>query len=234
MKISNAVFVFILLIVSSAAADEFKVPYEIVKGKVKTLGYVLEPKKALTEEHVDFDKFYDKSPDGRWIAIVFCDYDYNVNVWLYDAQSKARPSLIDTDAGRHVFIRWYGKDVLEVGWGGMGYRMSDLFELNNLRKKTHIDDPIYIDNERKIYVRYYFNYDGPGGSVQHHIVVGPAFSTIAKEEHFVVHLDIESLVDGVTSFENIEIKNDTLIVKYKKRDKSLVREEFRPQLLQKR
>ncbi len=219
---------FFISSLSYAVAEEIEVPFKVRHGKIEAFGYILMPKVPLKGEDEDFISF-DKSPNSRWITIVAGDYP-NIDVWLYDAKSRKAPVRVNTTPGRHVFIKWHGDEVIEVYWAGMGYQMSDLFKTSEPNRKTHIDDLLYYDKERLVYVRYYFK--KKDDKIHFFVSMGRAFAEDSKEEHFVVGLDPTSLVDAVMAFEDVEIIRDKLIITHKRQDSRVIKEEFKPGLLQ--
>lgn len=202
-------------------AKEFKCQYELYDGKIKVFDYLLEPKNPIDDTE-DTVIACDSSPDGRWITVQ-SGYRISVDIWLYDSYTKKRPIRIDTQPGNHTRVNFHSNAVFEVRWGGMGYRMSDFFQVDKPKVKVHIDDVLSYFDVLDAYVSFYEN----------GVVIGKVFEKIMPEKF---HIDFDltkdpNAISPLFVIDKIKIIGEELIVSHRRTNGQMTTEVFKPKLL---
>ncbi len=207
-----------------------RVGYVIAGGALHAFGYALKPDAPLdlsdpsTEEAIFVQ--IARSPSGRRSVIQFMhkgeeppglSYDY----WLHDSATKATPVKFELDPGRNAGVAWRGDDLIEVEWGGMGYRVSEFIRAEELQKRARVDDLLLFDEPRGLYVSFF----------REGVEVGRLFSPETEKQRFPLPLEYTSVVDASLTIEDVEIDGSALYVTHRKADGSLDRVRLLPELL---
>ena len=156
--------------------------YDVVEGAVLVFGHRLETENPLPEigDCEGCGKIgFVSSPGGRWVLIV-SDVRFKANdVWLYDTANGAMPvRLAGKRRGRHLTTTWFSDHVFELRWAGVGYSTSLLFEAAEPGAGRALDDLLFYDAARDVYVRYFFDEEAASDMVE----IGAVFAPPAQAD----------------------------------------------------
>lgn len=204
------------------------VEYEVVGGRLAVFGYVLDPIYPIPGADVEGRVIaFHVSPDKKWIVIQ-SGYRIEVDLWLYDTESKAKPVRIASQPGNHTTVNWHGSEVFEVFWGGMGYGMSQLFRVADPQTGKRIDDMLLYDPRRDVYVSFLID-----DSLSSVIEMGKVFSEQKpKSERFKLDLEYTYVSDARFAIDDSKIIGNKVVVTHTKTSGDKVEETFSPRLLQ--
>lgn len=220
----------ILIILLSSSSDLWakEIEYEVVGGKLAVFGYVLDPKYPIPG--ADFEGrviAFHLSPDKKWIVIQ-SGYRIKVDLWLYNTETKAKPVRIASQPGNHTTVNWHGREVFEIFWGGMGYSMSQLFQVGDPQIGKRINDMLLYDQRRSVYVSFLID-----DSLSSWIEIGRTFyEQKLKPERFKLNLEYTYLSDARFAINDVKIIGNRIVVTHTKMNGEEVEETFSSRFLQ--
>ncbi len=198
------------------------VEYQVVAGKLAVFGHVLDPKYPIPGDDDEGRVIaFHSSPNERWIVIQ-SGYRVEVDLWLYDTQTKAKPVRIASQPGNHTRVSWHGNRVFGVSWGGMGYRMSELFQVEDPQRGKRIDDMLLYDEGRDIYVSFFIDHALGTG-----VELGRVFGGQGrKPERFRLNLEYTYASNARFAIEDATIAGNKIVVTHTRESGKKVRETF--------
>jgi hypothetical protein len=199
-----------------------KLSYKVIDGRLSVFGHVLTPrfpvKASDPPEEDDTLVGLHHSPSGRWV-IIRTGRRLELEMWLYDSQTREVPRKILAGGGSHVTSYWHGDDAFEIRHAGMGYWKSDFFLSRDLGKTFQVDDLLLYDPERDLYLSFYM--DG--------VEVGRGFDRAGSHpERFDIKLEYTYRSDAAFTIEAVELRGQHLVVSHHKADGTIVQETFTP------
>ena len=200
------------------------IEYRVVEGRLEVLGYVLNPRYPIPGDDYEGRVIaFHPSPDGRWVVIQ-SGYRVEVDLWLYDTETEARPVRIDTDPGNHTSVNWHGNGTFEVFWAGMGSTMGELFRVDDLGHGARVDQMLHYDAARDIYVSFFS--EEASGNLEVGIEIGHAFVHRRHPERFTLDLDYAYLSNARFMIDEVEIRGNDVVVTYTMRSGEQARVAF--------
>ena len=220
----------ILSFLSSLSSDLWaeEIEYDVLDGKLTVFGYMLDPKYPIPGADSE-DRFitFRQSPNKKWIVIQ-SGYRIKVDLWLYNNETKAKPVRIASQPGNHTAVNWYGSKVFEIFWGGMGYSMSQLFQVEDPQIGQQIDDMLLYDYRRDVYVSFFVDDSYSSG-----IEIGRAFyEPKLKPERFKLNLEYTYVSDARFAINDVRIIRNRVAVTHTKMNGVKVVETFSARALQ--
>jgi hypothetical protein len=227
MMITNRIL-FVLIIAISVGvsfASEREYPYTVHKGEIVVFGYALHSKEITAAK----DRFYvsfEESPSKRWIIIVYDEPFERGVAWLYDKTTKTEPRLVKTvRIGRHFGAEWYSDRVFAIYGGGMGYKTSRLFRVEDPNNYRELDDIVAYEPERDIYALLDMK------EFKFFIVIGRTFHP-EKEKRFLIPIYCKYVSERMGSIKNLKFTNKGFTVKYKNEKEKIVTEKFQTNIIE--
>ena len=221
---------FVLSILTSLSSDLWaaEIKYEVVGGKLAVFGYVLEPKYPIPGP--DFEGrviAFHFSPDKKWLVIQ-SGYRVKVDLWLYNTETKAKPVRIASQPGNHTTVNWHGCEVFEIFWGGMGYSVSQLFQVGDPQTGKQIDNLLIYDCQRDVYVSFLIDDSRSSG-----IEIGRIFFEQKLEpEKFKLNLEYTYVSDALSTIKDVNIIGNKVVVAHTKMNGKRIEESFSSRFLQ--
>jgi hypothetical protein len=210
------------LVFASGVVFAKGVEYQVIAGKLAVFGHVLDPKYPIPSDDEEGRVIaFHPSPNEKWIVIQ-SGYRVEVDLWLYNTQTKAKPVRIASQPGTHTTVNWHGSQVFEVAWGGMGYSVSELFEVKDLQGGKRINDMLLYDQERDIYVSFLIDKALGAG-----IEVGRAFVKETRQpERYKLNLEYTYVSDARFAIDDVAITGKKVVVTHTRANGEKVRESF--------
>jgi hypothetical protein len=221
--ISRADLTYVILLEYKAL--KMKYPYTVHKGEISVLGYTLHSEEITATKNNNYVSFTE-SPNKRWLLIVYDEPFERGIAWLYDKTTKAPPRLVKTARfGRHFGAEWYGDRVFAIWGGGMGYKTSRLFSVDDLDHYKELDDIIAYDPERDIYALLDMK------EFKFFIVIGRAFHP-EKEERFLIPIYSKYVPDSMDSIKILKFIDHGFTIKYKNKNEKIVTETVKTKIIE--
>ncbi|MFQ5995008.1 MAG: hypothetical protein ACE5K1_07915 [Acidiferrobacterales bacterium] len=208
-----------------SVSSERDIEYKVLDGKLSVFGHVLNPKYPIPGDDYEGRVIaFHASPNSKRIVIQ-SGYRVEVDLWLYDTETKTRPIRIPSKPGNHTTVNWHGNSVFEVFWGGMGYSMSQLFRVAAPQNGKRIDDMLLYDEQWDVYVSF-FTDDKAG------IEVGRAFpERELKPEKIKLDLEYTYVSDARFTIDDVRIVGNKIVVTHTKANGEKVEEAFSSRFL---
>jgi hypothetical protein len=220
----------VLAALLSVAGDAWAgdIQYEVVGGKLVVFGHVLDPVYPVPGAEVESRVIaFHRSPDKKWIVIQ-SGYRIEVDLWLYNTETKAKPVRIACQPGNHTTVNWHYSDVFEINWGGMGYDTSQLFQVGNPQTGKRVDGMLLYEPRRDVYVSFVID-----DSLSSVIEVGRAFNEQKPAlERFKLDLEYEYVSEARFAINDTRIVGNKLAVTHTRMNGDKVESVFSPRILQ--
>lgn len=200
--------------------------YKVDNNYLEVFGYKLATNHLPSSNAGHYVEF-SESPNANYVIILsYIHLQGKYDAWLYDKHKRSKPLHINaTHVGRHPEIKWYSNEIFSIAWGGMGYYTSGIYSVSDVQNGFVIDDPVFIDSNKLIYIAYVEDVLEAG------IIIGKLFETKNKQETFYFDLPASaSVLDRYESIKDIQIIGDRINIKYLKNGREY-EYNFQPEIL---